>query len=93
MRRRFVRQGDNRFGIFSDVVDDFVLEDATRDEVLSFLLNEHREELERTIGRLLDGHPLHGKRLWTASEIADELRAIADADEPDAWTEDPGEER
>ena len=49
MGRIIVSQPNGKHAIFSTIIDDFILYDATRDELIEFLLNDKRREVENFI--------------------------------------------
>lgn len=50
-------QPDGQWCIYSTVVEEFVLEDATRAEVVEHHLERERREIERDLAAIEDGEP------------------------------------
>lgn len=45
MSRKTVLQPNGRYAIYSTVVDDFIITDATKEEYIEFCLDEYKKEL------------------------------------------------
>lgn len=71
-----MKQPDGQWCIFSSVTDAFVLEDAARDEVEEFLLDEQRDRIQRRLDETEAGTKptKYGKRF--RYEDAKELEAL-----------------
>lgn len=48
-------QPNGEWAVYSTVAEEFVLEDATREEVLEFYLSQERREIERMLDGVEDG--------------------------------------
>lgn len=51
MPRHIYQQPDGRWCVFSTIVDDFLLYDATRDELTDFLLEGERNRIDDLLDR------------------------------------------
>lgn len=49
MGHQIIRQPNGKWAVFSSVVDDFVLLDATRDDIVEMRVQDARETIEREI--------------------------------------------
>lgn len=54
MGRRVINQGDGLFAIWSTVVDDFLAEDLTEDEVKKLLLKWRKKEIKKEIDEIFE---------------------------------------
>jgi len=72
MANQLIAQPDGRWAIWSSVVDDFVLMDATRQDVVNYLLRDSKQQIERhvdsVIGRLTKGEKPAGQFTLTFDE-------------------------
>ncbi len=50
-------QPNGKYAVFSTIVDDFILLDATRDEYIEFELDNKRKDLEQHIDNLETPYP------------------------------------
>ena len=57
MGQRIVKQPDGLYGIFSSVVDNFILVDATPQELIDFCVDEARERCTKQVNRQIDKMP------------------------------------
>lgn len=51
MPRHIYQQPNGKWCVFSTIVDDFLLYDATRDELVTFLLKEERKRIHDLLDR------------------------------------------
>lgn len=47
-------QPDGKFAIYSSIVDDFIVENLTREELISYVLNEQNQNLIRDMDHVCD---------------------------------------
>ena len=69
MGRIVVTQPDGKHAIFSTIIDDFILYDATRDELIEFLLNDKRREVENFVNVSLKKENRLGECLETVKHV------------------------
>ena len=74
MGRQVIKQPDGRFALWSTIVDDFIVLDATPEELVDFAVNEAakkaRENVEDILYHLMAGHPeqIYGQSTMTWQE-------------------------
>jgi len=74
MGRLLVKTGENRYAIFSSVVDDIIEKDLTSDDVIQFCQEEAAERAKEDAIRWLSGKS-PGRSLWTPEEVVEKIRS------------------
>lgn len=77
MPRKIVQQPDGRWAVYSTVVEDFVLEDASRDEVLEHEGERARERRVEQVERLMDEHEGATSRGETYADLEERAGRLA----------------
>lgn len=75
MGRSIVKQPDGKYAVWSTVVDNFVCQDMTRDELKDFFAEEAveqaRQEVDRQLSRIAEG-----KTTYTYEQCLNLIREI-----------------
>ena len=87
MGRQIIQQPDGQFAVWSSIVNDFILEDATAGEIIEEWVQEKREQIEKdvteTCKALLKGEKPYFQFTKTYAEACafrDECRVPAEDD-------------
>lgn len=73
---RKIQQPDGRWAVYSTVVKDFVLEDATREEVLVLEGDRVRERRINDVERLMDEHDGETSRGETYEDLRERSGSV-----------------
>ena len=54
MGRQIIKQPDGKFCVWSTIVDDFIIIDATPEEIIEIYIEEKSEEIKRSVYEVVD---------------------------------------